>query len=214
MTDIIISGRGNMGRALTLEVSKNKGFCLLGNIDSLDNFASLKEAVIIDFSKKEKLPWVINKAMKYNLPLVSGTTGLGKEEFCLLEKASFEIPVFYSPNMSMGMEIVRGFLKEKQELLKENYAGQIVEVHREAKKDSPSGTAQSLKEAMWNEVKINSLRLGDFKGTHSVILVSDGEVIEIRHTALHRGLFAKGALMAAEFIKNREKGLYFMEDMI
>ena len=214
MTDIIISGRGNMGKVLTLEVPKNRDFCLLGNIDSMENFSDVSEAVIIDFSRRENLPCILNKAIKYKLPLVSGTTGFNEEDLCLLRKASSHIPVFYSPNMSMGVEILRDFLKSKRELLEENYCGQIVEIHRENKKDAPSGTAQSLKDAMWEDVKINSLRFGDFKGTHSVILVSDGEVIEIRHTALKRSLFARGAMNAAKFIKERENGLYSMEDMV
>ena len=215
MINIIVSGiGGRMGREVVKSVEKNENTSLLGGIRDIDSFSDkdIKNSVIIDFSSSEGLGKAVDTALKYNIPLVTGTTALTEDDFKKIEAASKKEAVFLSFNMSMGIFFLQKLFAENSKFLKENYDEQIIELHHKNKKDAPSGTAIKLSEAL-NGVPIQSVRMGAIKGCHRIIFADDNEVIEIKHTALDRSLFSDGAVNAALFIFSKKPGLYNMNDM-
>ncbi len=190
--------------------------------DNKSNTIKNKPNVIIDFSAPE----LFNEALKFctlnKLPMVSGTTGLSPKQFEDLKKASSITPILWSPNMSLGVAMVKKsfaafkFLKDK-----DNPAFDIVmeEWHHNKKKDSPSGTALMLVERFEQEVgrKINttqSFRAGGIFGEHHLHLVSDEEQITISHKALNRAVFAKGSIVAAQWLIDKKPDLYKIDDVL
>ncbi|OQX18318.1 MAG: hypothetical protein BWK75_06735 [Candidatus Altiarchaeales archaeon A3] len=156
---------------------------------------------------------------KNKLNAVIGTTGFSrgqKEELRGLIKEN-NIGAVISPNMSIGVNIFK-IIEESGKMLK-NYGFnvEITEAHHAQKKDAPSGTAKKmeeiLKEIYNKEIPTHSIRLGTIPGTHETIFAGYDEIIEIKHIAYSREIFANGALLAAEFIKGK-KGTYSMQDVI
>jgi 4-hydroxy-tetrahydrodipicolinate reductase len=156
--------------------------------------------------------------VKNKKPLVTGTTGLNKKEIILLKKGSKNIPIFWSPNMSLGVNIffqVAEILAQKlmpKEIL-------IQEVHHKHKKDKPSGTAERLAEKLkaikgTKVKKIESKRVGEVFGIHRVIFKTSGDQLTLEHNAKDRRIFAQGALEAAQWIQNKKTGLYNSEDFL
>ncbi|HEV2523645.1 MAG TPA: dihydrodipicolinate reductase C-terminal domain-containing protein, partial [Gammaproteobacteria bacterium] len=133
------------------------------------------------------------------------------------------IPIVFSPNMSVGVNIMYKLLAFAANLLKE-HAGvsadvAIVDIHHQHKKDAPSGTALRMAEVIRNaasdpSINLSSVRLGDIIGEHSALFALAGERIEITHKATNRSLFAMGALQAAKWVVSQEPGLYDMQDVL
>jgi 4-hydroxy-tetrahydrodipicolinate reductase len=141
-----------------------------------------------------------------------GTTGYAEKEKEMIQEASKQIPVLYSPNFSLGMAACM----EAAVLLAKKFGGdlEIVEIHRRGKKDKPSGTALEMKAQIGNtEIPIHSLRSGDVMGVHTLFLSSEGESIELKHQVHSRDAFARGALRAALFLIRQPPGLYSVKDL-
>jgi 4-hydroxy-tetrahydrodipicolinate reductase len=197
---------------------------------------TLKPDVIIDFSNPQAIEGLIQYAVKNNVPLVVATTGLSDGQKSSLQIASERIPVFFSANMSLGVNLIVDLVKRAAKILEETYDIEIIEKHHNQKIDAPSGTAlaiaDSINEALEqkqdyvydrhsrrkkrgkNEIGIHAVRGGTFVGEHSVIFAGNDEVIEITHTAMSRDIFGTGALRAARFIYGKKPGLYDMNDLI
>lgn len=195
-----------------------------------------KADVIIDFSFHEAIEDLLTCCLKMKTPVVIATTGLGDRELELIWKASEEIPVFHSANMSLGINVLSKMLKMAVPSLEEDFSIEIIEKHHRNKIDSPSGTALLLANAIneaalkkkdfvfgrhgkndqckISEMGIHAVRGGSIPGEHTVIFAGPDEVIELTHTVYSREIFARGALKAAKFIVNKSSGLYTMEDMI
>ncbi|MCX5711655.1 MAG: 4-hydroxy-tetrahydrodipicolinate reductase, partial [Candidatus Omnitrophica bacterium] len=160
----------------------------------------------------------LDYAAKYKKPLVLGTTGLTEAQLAKVEEVSKVIPVVFSPNMSVGVNVLFSILPEIAKKLGPEYNIEIVEAHHRSKKDAPSGTAKKLAEvlvqATKKEIPIHSIRLGDIAGDHTVIFCGNSERIEIKHQAHSRDLFVVGALRAAKWIFNKPAGLYSMQDVL
>lgn len=128
------------------------------------------------------------------------------------------MPIVFSPNMSVGVNVLFSLLPEIAKKLGPDYNIEMVEAHHKAKKDAPSGTAkkfaQILKDTTQREIPIHAIRLGDIIGDHTVIFCGNSERIEIKHQAHSRDLFALGALKAAKWIANKPAGLYSMQDVL
>ena len=182
------------------------------------SFTEIQSDVIIDFSFHTSIYELISTAKKYNQKLVIGTTGYTKEEQDVINKASEEIAILQAPNMSIGVNLIFEVLKFLGEKLDKNYEFDLVETHHNQKKDVPSGTCKKmldiLNEIRDTKIEGHSMRLGNIFGEHSVTFVGNDEKVEIKHTALSRGLFAKGAIKAAKFILTQDKGLYSMKEVI
>jgi 4-hydroxy-tetrahydrodipicolinate reductase len=174
--------------------------------------------VLIDFTVPEASVNLLDYATKYRKALVLGTTGFSVEQMQKIEEIARVIPVVFSPNMSVRVNVLFPMLPEIAKRLGPDYTIEIVEAHHKWKKDAPSGTArkmmQVLKDATGKEVPAHSLRLGDIIGDHTVIFCGNSERIEIKHQAHTRDLFVLGALRAAAWIAGKPAGLYSMQDVL
>jgi 4-hydroxy-tetrahydrodipicolinate reductase len=191
--------------------------------------------VILDFSRPSALNELLDFASINNTPLVLCTTGYSSEQLELIKIASSKIPVFRSANMSIGINVINNILKNISELLYKDFDIEIIEKHHNEKVDAPSGTAlllaNTIKEAIseetvfingrdgiakrtHKEIGIHAIRGGNIVGDHQVIFAGQGEIIEIKHTAISRDVFAVGALTACKFIFGKEPGMYSMSDIL
>ncbi|MDL2273174.1 4-hydroxy-tetrahydrodipicolinate reductase [Oscillospiraceae bacterium OttesenSCG-928-G22] len=191
--------------------------------------------VVIDFSNPSALPGLLAYCKKRKLAAVIATTGLSDSDVALIHEAARDIPVFRSANMSLGVSLLSALAKTAAKLL-DSFDIEIIEKHHNRKLDAPSGTALMLAEALEealsekpeyvydrhlerkardrNEIGIHTVRGGTIVGDHEIIFAGNDEVIELRHSASSRGVFANGALKAAAFLSGRMPGLYSMNDII
>lgn len=194
--------------------------------------------VVIDFSSAEGARHRAQECTRQSTPLVVGTTGLEKLDRDRLVSAGESIPVVAESNMSVGMNLLFEVAPELAETLGDDFDIEIVEHHHGQKVDAPSGTALTLAEEVaeareldpdedicygrqgdvgprpTDEIGIHAVRGGGETGTHRLILAGDDETIEIKHDALSRDVFARGALRAAEFAATAEAGYYTMRDVL
>jgi len=174
--------------------------------------------VFVDFTTPEATETNLDYAAKYNKAIVLGTTGLNDAQIKKVEEVARVIPVVFSVNMSVGVNVLFGILPQIIKRLGPDYSIEIVEAHHKAKKDAPSGTAKKMAEILADtakrEIPIHSVRLGDIVGDHTIIFCGNSERIEIKHQAHSRDLFAVGALKAARWIFGKPAGLYSMQDVL
>lgn len=196
-----------------------------------------KADVIIDFSNPSSLPGLLSYCVKRNFPVVLCTTGYTTEQIEMINEASKTVPVFKSGNMSVGINLLTGLIKKAAAVLGENFDVEIIERHHRMKLDAPSGTAYMLADAVSeglpyspeyvyerqstrksrakNEIGISAIRGGTIVGEHEVIFCGPDEVIEFRHSAHSREVFANGAVTAARFLATvREPRIYDMSDAL
>lgn len=191
--------------------------------------------VIIDFSHPDALDALLDYAVDNNLPIVLCTTGHNDEQKRKIEKASEYIPIFMSANMSLGVNLMIELLKQAASFL-EGFDIEIIEKHHTKKLDAPSGTALALAESInealpqkkefvygrhdkakkrdENEIGIHAVRGGTIVGEHQVHFVGTDEILEIRHNAYSKNIFAEGALRAAAFLIGKTAGMYDMKSML
>lgn len=172
-----------------------------------------KVDILIDFSSPEALTSTLKAAVDSKTPLVLGTTGISDSQKEIILQAAKEIPIFFSSNFSLGIALFAYIAKSIAPLISD-FSCSMREVHHVHKKDSPSGTAISLKHALSQELPIESLRIAEVIGEHTLYLTSKEENLSISHESLSRDLFAKGALKAAFFLVSKSHGLYGMEDLL
>ena len=193
--------------------------------------------VIIDFSSPVNVREMLDFAIKRGIGIVLCTTGFSKEDQGLIEEASKYIPILRSANMSMGVNLILKLVQEAAKVLADSgFDIEIVEKHHNKKVDAPSGTAlaiaDSINEALnnqyeyvydrtdiraprvKNEIGISSVRGGTIVGEHEVIFAGSDEVIEIKHTAYSKAIFAKGAIQAAKYLHGKAAGMYSMNNVI
>ncbi|MBQ7507510.1 MAG: 4-hydroxy-tetrahydrodipicolinate reductase [Lachnospiraceae bacterium] len=192
---------------------------------------------VIDFSTAKALDPLFSFCEEKKLPLVLCTTGLSEEQLDRMKALSEKIPVLKSANMSLGINLLLDLCARAARILSEaGFDIEILEKHHNQKLDAPSGTAlalyDSINEAMdgafhevfdrskdrrkreKKEIGISAIRGGNIVGEHSVFFAGTDEVIELKHTATSRAVFAKGAIAAAKYLAAREPGLYDMRDVI
>lgn len=195
-----------------------------------------KAQVIIDFSNVNNINSTINFDETAKKPLIIGTTGLTENNLADIIKLSKEVPVLVSSNMSIGINAIVSDIIPFIKTLGPSFDIEIVEKHHNKKVDAPSGTAlliaDSIKEGTGidyeyvfdrsnkhearnsNEIGISAVRGGTIPGEHTIILAGNDEVIEIKHTAFSRKIFAEGALRAAKWIADQKPGFYNMQDVL
>lgn len=202
------------------------------------SFDELKETadVIIDFSTASAIDGLLDYCEKTHTPLVLCSTGLSEAQLGRVERLAKLSAVLVSANMSLGINVLLKLLKSVTGTLYENgFDIEIVEKHHNQKLDAPSGTALALADVMKdelddisynldrskvrkkrerNEIGISAVRGGTIVGEHEVIFAGTDEVIEIKHTAYSRAIFAKGAMSAAKFLSGKSAGKYSMSDVI
>lgn len=211
---------------------ENSNFPLYRSFDEIDT----KADVIIDFSHPALLSSMLKYATENKIPAVVATTGLDENGINLIKEASKEIPVFFTANMSLGVNLISELAKKAAAVLSPDFDIEIVEMHHNQKIDAPSGTALLLADEISsvlenepvyefdrhskrmkrskNEIGISSVRGGTIVGEHEIIFAGTDEVIKISHSAYSKKLFANGAINAAKFIVNAQNGLYSMKDVL
>ncbi len=174
--------------------------------------------VFVDFTVPEATEAILDYVVKYKKPYVVGTTGLSQTQIAKIEEIAKVVPVVFSPNMSVGVNVLFNILPDIAKRLGPDYNIEIVEAHHKGKKDAPSGTAkkmvQILSDSTKKEIPTHAIRLGDIVGDHTVIFCGNSERIEIKHQAHSRDLFVVGALKAAKWIFGKQPGLYNMQDVL
>ena len=195
-------------------------------------------AAVIDFSSPELTLQLAAIAAKKGIPLVSGTTGLSVAQMGQLKEAAKQIPVLWASNMSVGVALLNQLVKQAATALGEEYNIEIVEMHHRHKVDAPSGTALTLGRFAaegrgldfdtaarlsregntgarnGGEIGFATLRGGDVIGDHTVIFAGPGERIELSHKSSSRDIYARGAVRAAQWLRNQKPGFYSMQDMV
>jgi len=173
---------------------------------------------VVDFTVPEASMDNLNYVLKYKKPLVLGTTGFSSDQLNKIKEASGKIPIVFSPNMSIGVNLLFELVGEVAKKLGSSYDIEIVEAHHKSKKDAPSGTAkrfgQVLADATGKNITVHAVRAGDIIGDHIIIYAGNQERIEIKHQAHSRDVFAIGALRAVKWVAKRPAGLYSMQDVL
>jgi 4-hydroxy-tetrahydrodipicolinate reductase len=226
MKIFIVGANGRMGQEIQKVLKKTEGVVFCGGISReakglvLTSFAELKKNpkpdLVIDFSSPETFFEALNWCVDHKTPFFSGTTGLSEKHFAALKKASQKIPILWTANTSIGVQMVKDILRATP--LPSHFKVQMTEWHHIHKKDKPSGTAivlqKILNEKRANLPKPKSIRKGEIVGTHRIEITSGEEVITIEHKAIKRAVFARGAVEAGIWLANRHTGLYTMEDYL
>lgn len=187
-----------------------------------DNPEIIKDAdVLIEFTNPSATLEHLDLAVKYKKAMVIGTTGLNPQQAQKVKQATANIPIVFSPNMSLGVNLVFRLVKEATQKLPRDYKVDIAEAHHIHKKDAPSGTAKRLAELIKQtpgreneEINIDSIRKDEIIGDHQVRFEGPQDCIIIKHSAKARDVFAQGALEAAKFVIKQNPGLYDMQDVI
>lgn len=226
----------------TDNVEVSAGFDLLGQeredfpVYSSPAAFSGQADVLIDFSSPAALPSLLDLGRARKLPLVLCTTGYSPEQLAAIDAAAREVPIFRSGNMSLGINVLSELVSRAASALGSDFDVEIVERHHRRKLDAPSGTALMLAQAAAEslpyepeyvyerqsvrkprdprEIGISSVRGGGIVGDHEVIFAGRDEVIELKHSAMSREVFASGALRAARFLVGKAPGLYSMKDLV
>lgn len=249
MINILLSGcNGTMGKVITSHVESFDDCQIVCGVDVnleinkkypvYDDTQNIQEKVdvIIDFSHPAALNTILDYALKKKIPAVIATTGLSQEQIAQIDNASKHIPIFFSANMSIGVNLVSELAQKAATILNGQFDIEIVEAHHNQKIDAPSGTALMLADAIsekfdtppryefdrhskrmkrsQNEIGIHSVRGGTIVGEHEIIFAGNDEVIKITHTAMSKHIFANGSINAARFLYKQPIGKYSMKEML
>ena len=246
--NILLSGaNGRLGKAI-IAAAGDAGCKIIAGIDitpvageipvyqSANDVPELQIDCIIDCSHHSAAVPLLDFAKSRGIPIVICTTGHTEDEVKAIHAAAAEIPVFYSRNMSVGINLVIALAKKAAAILGDDFDIEIIEKHHNKKLDAPSGTALMIADAISdsvsyepeyvyerqskraprakNEIGIHSVRGGTIVGEHEVIFAGNDEVVTISHQAASREVFAQGALRAAKYLAGKTPGFYNMETML
>lgn len=248
MIKVILCGAsGKMGKFIASCIKEDEEMRVVAGVDKVNNgqdfpiFPSFNDItvsadIIIDFSHVSLLDDILSFATKKKMPAVLATTGYNESQINKITEASKSIPVFFTFNMSLGVNLICSLAKKAASILGKGFDVEIVEKHHNQKIDAPSGTAIMLANAInsefddkfnyeydrhskrqkrpKNEIGIHSVRGGTIVGEHDVIFAGHDEVITISHSAQSKEVFAIGAIRAAKFLADKAPGLYDMNSIM
>lgn len=249
LTDILLIGAcGHMGRVIADCVLKRNDCKIIAGVDPLSEqysdfpvYSSCNDVkenpdVIIDFSHPSALEEILNYSVKNNVPVVIATTGMDEKHIEMINKATESVPVFFTYNMSLGVNLLAELAKKAASVLSNDFDIEIVEAHHNQKLDAPSGTAIMLADAInetldneysyeydrhskrakrpKKEIGMHAIRGGTIVGEHEIIFAGRDEIVKLSHSARSKEIFAVGAVNAAIFLKNQNKGIYNMSDLL
>jgi len=264
MINVIVAGAaGRMGSRLVALIKESHALTLAGAIEGKGHSALGEDAgetagcgkvgvpitndlspllergaVVIDFSAPEATLNHLRIVAQHRRAMVIGTTGLAGTELEELTSLARQVPCVFSPNMSVGVNLIYKVISEMAKTLGDEYDIEIIEAHHRLKKDAPSGTALKIAEVLAKavnrdlnqvgvyarkgltgertkqEIGIQTIRAGDIVGDHTILFGGMGERIEVTHRASSRDTFARGALRAAQWIVKQPPGLYDMMDVL
>lgn len=249
MHKILLSGaNGKMGHVIENIVSARENCEIVCGIDLCtekyssfpiySDFSNVNEKidVIIDFSNPAVLGDMLEFATKKKIPVVIATTGLCENHIEMINTASKEIPIFFTYNMSLGVNLLVELAKKATKVLSNDFDIEIIEAHHNQKIDAPSGTALMIADAIneeldnsYNyefdrhsksekrpkkEIGIHAVRGGTIVGEHEIIFAGRDEIVNLSHSARSKEIFAVGAVNASIYLKNKDKGIFNMSDML
>ncbi|MBO4876636.1 MAG: 4-hydroxy-tetrahydrodipicolinate reductase [Ruminococcus sp.] len=249
MTNIAICGaNGKMGKNIYNCIKEREDCKAVAGVDIYtEQYADfpivetpaqlpVKPDVIIDFSNPALLDGLLDYCLSTGTPLVIGSTGYSDEQIAQIKKAAGQIPVFFTFNMSIGINLLVNLAKKAAAVLGDQFDIEIVEKHHNQKIDAPSGTAIMLANAInetldnskhyvydrhsrrqkreKSEIGMHAIRGGTIVGEHDVIFAGQDEVITLSHSAASKMVFAEGAVNAAVYLKDRAPGLYDMQMLV
>ena len=248
MTKIILSGaNGKMGRVIQNVVSLRDDCEIVAGVDlntestSFPVYANINEItekadVIIDFSNPVLLDNLLDYSKANKMPLVIATTGYDDNQKAQINDASKECPIFFTYNMSMGINLLANLAKKAVSVLGSDFDIEIIEKHHNQKIDAPSGTALMLADAICeeidndmkyeydrhskrekrtkNEIGLHAVRGGTIVGEHDIMFCGRDEIITLSHSARSKEIFAVGAVNAAVYMNGKDAGLYDMAELI
>lgn len=246
---ILISGAsGKMGHAVATAISGRTDCVASAGVDLYteqyadfeiyQSFSALPEKpdVIIDFSNPAVLDDLLNYCLVNGVPCVLATTGYSEEQIAKIQKTAMSVPVFFSFNMSLGINLLVQLAKKATAILGGQFDIEIVEKHHNQKIDAPSGTALMLADAINStmdnschyvydrhskrqkrektEIGMHAIRGGTIVGEHDIIFAGHDEVITLSHSAASKEVFAVGAVNAAVFLADQKAGIYDMSALM
>ena len=248
MVRIILCGaNGKMGRVIQSVVAARDDAQIVAGVDiNTDSaefpvYSSISEVkeeadVVIDFTNPSLLGSLLDYAVSKKMPVVIGTTGYDDKQKQQIEAASKETAVFFTYNMSLGINLLASLAKKAAQILSDDFDIEIVEKHHNQKIDAPSGTALMLADAICeeipepmkyeydrhskrekrtkNEIGMHAVRGGTIVGEHEIIFAGRDEIITLSHSARSKEVFAVGAVNAAVFMAGKDAGMYSMKEMI
>lgn len=248
MTDIILVGcNGKMGQVICRLTETDPEARIVCGVDisgeKKNDFpvytefnSEIKGDAIIDFSHPSALTGTLEFARSARIPAVIATTGFSPEQKAELGAAAKDVPVFFSANMSLGVNLLIQLAQRAAQLLEDSFDIEIVEKHHNQKIDAPSGTALAIADAInavsrsdneyvfdrhnvrkkrgKREIGIHAVRGGTIVGEHTVIFAGQDEVVELTHRAASKEIFAVGAVKAAKFMVGKAPGMYDMKDLV
>lgn len=264
MTKVIVAGAaGRMGTQLVSLLRDSPGLTLAGAVERKGHAAVGQDAgeragcgrlgvpivddlsatlshgeVVIDFSTPSATIENLRAATSRRRAMVIGTTGLSAKDLSDLQSFARHIPCVFSPNMSVGINVLLKVIAEMAKALGDDYDIEVIEAHHRHKKDAPSGTALKMAEVLAaatsrdlghvgvyarkgligerkpGEIGVQSIRAGDIVGDHTVMFGGVGERLEVTHRVQSRDIFARGALRAARWVVDQPPGLYDMLDVL
>lgn len=244
----IVGCNGKMGHFVAQAVEQNAQTTAMFGVDAFGekkydfplyrDFSSISEIpdVIIDFSNPALLDGMLNFAVSNKVPCVICTTGFSDEQTDKIKAASKQTAIFFSGNMSLGINLLIELSKQAAKVLGSDFDIEIVEKHHNLKVDAPSGTALMIADAISdtlenepqyvydrhayrkkrskNEIGIHSVRGGTIVGEHEVIFAGHDEVVTVSHQAQSKEVFAVGSVNAAVFLANQPAGMYDMGKLL
>lgn len=227
-----------MGQTIS-RLAAEAGLTVAAAIDEGDDLPGglARGDVIIDFSSHHVTGEIIRRAQELGKPLVIGTTGHIAGERTILRQQAATIPCVWAGNYSVGVNLLYALTQQAAKVLTDDYDAEVIEMHHRFKKDAPSGTAARLLETILearrldagalrhgregitgertkSEVGIHSLRGGDVVGDHTVLFAAMGERLELTHKASDRAIYARGALRAADWVRQQPAGVYDMQHVL
>lgn len=249
MTKIAICGaNGKMGHTIYNCIKERSDCTVIAGIDSYTavyadfpivekpSMLPEKPDVIIDFSNPSSLDALLEYCLSTGTPAVLATTGYSEEQIDKIKEASQQIAVFFTFNMSLGINLLVQLAKKAAAVLGDRFDIEIVEKHHNQKIDAPSGTAIMLANAInetlgdtknyvydrhsrrqkrdKNEIGMHAIRGGTIVGEHDVIFAGNDEVITLSHSAASKTVFAEGSINAAVYISKKGAGLYDMSELV
>lgn len=249
MTGIAICGaNGKMGKTIYNCISAREDCKVIAGIDInteqyadfpiIDSPSKLPEKpdVIIDYSNPASLNGLLEYCLSTGTPIVLATTGYSDEQINKIKSAAEQIPVFFTFNMSLGINLLVQLAKKAASVLGDQFDIEIVEKHHNQKIDAPSGTAIMLANAInetldnkyhyvydrhsqrkkrdKNEIGMHAIRGGTIVGEHDVIFAGHDEVITLSHSAASKSVFAEGSINAAVYLSDKPAGLYDMSSLV
>ena len=250
MIKILMHGcNGKIGQTISRIINNYEGLELVAGVDPYVGptnpfpvFKVLEDCdksidVIIDFSTAVAVRPLLDYVVRTKTPAVICTTGLSQEDINYIHEVSQEVPLFFSANMSLGVNLLIALAKRATEVLSDSgFDIEIIEKHHNQKIDAPSGTALAIADAIndtldkkytyrydrttvrekrsQKEIGIHAVRGGTIVGEHEILFAGNDEFISLTHQATSKEVFAVGALKAAKFLKDKAPGLYDMSDLL